>query len=823
MSDSTENEVNTISSEPTPLVYPSPTEGQTQYNNVLLICSEVQDYQTFVDSANSSTFPIVYSVTSSKTELLGLLRSKFTNISRLCLIFNSSGGDIKMFLDMEPLFSDDNSIINENTQFIIDTVKEFQVKNIDYLACNTLNYPNWVNYYETLKQNTGVTLGASDDRTGNIKYGGDWLLESTNEDIESVYFTQNIQYYQYLLDTITVNNIVYTYDTVNKTAYVSGNTLSVGATRGYIILSSVTDSSNNSYPVTSIGNSALTGLSNVTSVVIPNSVTSIGNGALNGYASATSIVIPNSVISIGNNAFSYTNFWSVTIPNSVVSLGDSAFASCNATSITIPNSVTSIGNSAFLSCAKLTTITLPDSITNSAANLFMNCAKLENVILPKNFNAAFGGSLFAGCSNLKRVVLPKNTTSVYSGIFANCSSLTSIIFPALFTGISGGGYWFLSGCTSLTNVYIPAVNGLKMVSPSSGPVYFYRTGGTTGDLMNPGYPVNLLIPLTAKENYVNGITVTTLYDEFKFTTSEMYDNGNGISIANLIAGGLSILQLYNGGISVAQLISNNLELLELYNAGITILQLYNGGVTTAQLYAINITVAQLISGGLMVAQIYNGGVTVSQLISGGVSVLDLYYGNITVLQLYNGGVTVQQLYDAGIPQNAILNSNICFPAGTPVSTNQGKIPIELIDPEIHTICNNKIVGITQTISPDKYLVCFEKDALGLNKPSQKTIISKNHELFYKGKMVKAKDFIGKFENVKKIKYTGEVLYNVLMEEHDKMMVNNLICETLNPENTVAQLYMILQTLTPEKQVNVIKQYNEHIIKEKIYSSKKLNK
>ena len=85
MSDSTENEVNTISSEPTPLVYPSPTEGQTQYNNVLLICSEVQDYQTFVDSANSSTFPIVYSVTSSKTELLGLLRSKFTNISRLCV------------------------------------------------------------------------------------------------------------------------------------------------------------------------------------------------------------------------------------------------------------------------------------------------------------------------------------------------------------------------------------------------------------------------------------------------------------------------------------------------------------------------------------------------------------------------------------------------------------------------------------------------------------------------------------------------------------------------------------------------------------------
>jgi hypothetical protein len=242
---------------------------------VLLICSEVQDYQTFVDSAKSSTFPIVYSVTSSKTELLELLRSKFANISRLCLVFYSSGEDGKMFLDMEPLFSDDNSIINGNTQFIIDTIKEFQVKNIDYLACNTLNYPNWVNYYETLTQNTGVTLGASDDRTGNIKYGGDWLLESTNEDIESVYFTQNIQYYQYLLDTITINNISYAYDTVSKTAYVSGNT-STSMTR-INILSSVTDASNNSYPVTSIGASAFAVLSNVTSITIPFTIVFFGN------------------------------------------------------------------------------------------------------------------------------------------------------------------------------------------------------------------------------------------------------------------------------------------------------------------------------------------------------------------------------------------------------------------------------------------------------------------------------------------------------------------------------------------------------------------
>jgi len=43
-------------------------------------------------------------------------------------------------------------------------------------------------------------VGASSDETGNIKYGGDWTMESTGQDIELIYFTQSIEYYTYLLD-----------------------------------------------------------------------------------------------------------------------------------------------------------------------------------------------------------------------------------------------------------------------------------------------------------------------------------------------------------------------------------------------------------------------------------------------------------------------------------------------------------------------------------------------------------------------------------------------------------------------------------------------
>jgi uncharacterized delta-60 repeat protein len=165
-------------------------------------------------------------------------------------------------------------------------------------------------------------------------------------------------------------------------------------------------------------------------------------------------------------------------------------------------------------------------------------------------------------------------------------------------------------------------------------------------------------------------------------------------------------------------------------------------------------------------------------------------------------------------------SNVCFPANTLISTNQGNIAIQDLDPKIHTIRNKKIELITKTVTQDKYLVCFEKDSLGINLPSEKIIITKNHGIFYKGKMMQSKEFIGKFENVKKIKYTGEILYNVLMEDHYKMMVNNLICETLHPKNGIAKLYKILQNANPKEQQDLIEKCNEYAIKNKVFSSKR---
>lgn len=218
-------------------------------------------------------------------------------------------------------------------------------------------------------------------------------------------------------------------------------------------------------------------------------------------------------------------------------------------------------------------------------------------------------------------------------------------------------------------------------------------------------------------------------------------------------------------------------------------------------------------------------------IGGGYSIgywnADFSYDTSTGLYSYqNGSGSPASSTDNGLSQNDLslltlyyptLMSNICFPVGTPITTNQGEVAIEKINPKIHTIQNKPIVGITKTIlALDKYVVQFEKDSLGNNIPFQTTVMSKNHQLYYNGNMVKAYTLLGLNNKIKKIKYNGELMYNVLMEEPDKILVNNLVCETLHPENTIAKLFKVFQNLNIEQQQQVIKWYNKEY--KKIYQN-----
>jgi hypothetical protein len=154
-------------------------------------------------------------------------------------------------------------------------------------------------------------------------------------------------------------------------------------------------------------------------------------------------------------------------------------------------------------------------------------------------------------------------------------------------------------------------------------------------------------------------------------------------------------------------------------------------------------------------------------------------------------------------------TNICFPAGTPIQTDQGIVLIEKLDIHNNTINHKAIRHITQSVTLDKYLISLDKHSLGRNVPNKKTIMTKDHKIMFEGRLVPAYRFLDYSDQVKKVKYNGELLYNVILTDYGLMNVNDLVCETLHPENIIAKLY--ISNYTVDETNNLISELNTSLI------------
>ena len=195
-------------------------------------------------------------------------------------------------------------------------------------------------------------------------------------------------------------------------------------------------------------------------------VVTIGGSAFSSCSALTSITIPNSVTSIGGSAFfNCSALTSITIPNSVTRIGDYAFFGCSSlTSVTIPNSVTSIGYSAFSICDSLTKTNYTGDIAGwcdikfgdyqanpifYSENLYINNQEVKDLVIPNTVDSIHDNA-FSGCSSFTSITIPNNVTSIGDWAFYKCSSLTFVTIPNSVTHIGDDAFYKCSSLTSVT-------------------------------------------------------------------------------------------------------------------------------------------------------------------------------------------------------------------------------------------------------------------------------------------------------------------------------------------------------------------------------------
>ena len=590
------------------------------------------------------------------------------------------------------------------------------------------------------------------------------------------------------------------------------------------------------YTVVSIGDNAFIG-SQIEQLFLPTTITSIGNSAFKDVTTLTIVTYRtiSTVETIGSNAFQNTSINEVIVPITMTSIGAGAFSNIGTLtllSFTPGRSVDmtmTIGDTAFKSTA-FTSVSFPNTVTSIGSEAFADIPNLRMIGVHKH-------------TVLSKDSLPNTNTYMNTSTFSRLSNHTTVIVYGLSTSSvvesrAGLSDWqtnyetaFNLSFTAPDDAYIKFVteSGHIILFSFEGVFYVINIIGTGSDqkarignnTTSPGnglafphlqYNDSISIPESCSRINIGGTNTTYSITKigahaFSYVDMSSVTIPSGITHVGSSAFYSASLNSLTFEETLDLNYSSTSSLIEI---GVkAFMNAFQGETLTTITIPRNV---ETIKNNAFRRCFSIKQVSLSSSINIGGNAFRSMAPNLRIL--VTNTQTAMDLYvwrsvnesnfsskDASdvrfIPYYEGVMSSVCFPAGTPIVTDQETIIIEKICVDRHTVGGNRIVAITRTTTEDECLIRVDPDALGKNIPSIPTIMSCMHSVLFMGDMIPVYK-LANLEKVYKIPYTpGTLLFNVLLDIHSKMVINNMTVETLHPNNGISKFTRALLEVSDE--------------------------